>query len=280
MRNTKSEMRNVYGIIGHPVAKSLSPAMHNAGIKHLKLDAEYKLFDIDPNDSDALANFCYETDLNNIGGFSVTMPHKQAIMAYMDHYDPLAKIVGSVNTVVNEESKLIGYNTDAMGAMTALREKTNLIGKKALVMGAGGAARAIAYSLKEFGVEVYIFNRTMEKAEALAEAFDLETIEFRLIPKADFDIIINATPVGSFPNTEESLLHSDQIPPHSVVMDIVTNPIETQLLKEAQKAGAQTISGERMLLHQAVGQFELWFNKKPPVEVMEKALYEELKKRS
>ena len=280
MRNTKSEMRNVYGIIGHPVAKSLSPAMHNAGIKHLKLDAEYKLFDIDPNDSDALANFCYETDLNNIGGFSVTMPHKQAIMAYMDHYDPLAKIVGSVNTVVNEESKLIGYNTDAMGAMTALREKTNLIGKKALVMGAGGAARAIAYSLKEFGVEVYIFNRTMEKAEALAEAFDLETIEFRLIPKADFDIIINATPVGSFPNTEESLLHSEQIPSHSVVMDIVTNPIETQLLKEAKKAGAQTISGERMLLHQAVGQFELWFNKKPPVEVMEKALYEELKKRS
>lgn len=279
MRNTKSEMRNVYGIIGHPVAKSLSPAMHNAGIKHLKLDAEYKLFDIDPNDSDALANFCYETDLNNIGGFSVTMPHKQAIMAYMDHYDPLAKIVGSVNTVVNEESKLIGYNTDAMGAMTALREKTNLIGKKALVMGAGGAARAIAYSLKEFGVEVYIFNRTMEKAEALAEAFDLETIEFRLIPKADFDIIINATPVGSLPNAEESLLHSDQIPSHSVVMDIVTNPIETQLLKEAKKAGAQAISGERMLLHQAIGQFELWFNKKAPLKIMEKALYEELDKK-
>ena len=207
------------------------------------------------------------------------MPYKQAIMAYMDYYDPLAKIIGSVNTVVNENSKLIGYNTDAMGAMQALQEKTDLIGKKALVMGAGGAARAIAYSLKEFGVDVYIFNRTMEKAEALADEFDLETIEFRLIPKADFDIIVNATPVGSLPDAESSLLHVNQIPSHSVVMDVVTNPIETQLLREAKKAGAQTISGERMLLHQAIGQFELWFNKKAPVKVMEKALYEELDKR-
>ena len=207
------------------------------------------------------------------------MPYKQAIMAYMDHYDPLAKIVSSVNTVVNEENKLVGYNTDAMGAMQALREKTNLIGKKALVMGAGGAARAIAYSLKEFGTDVYIFNRTKEKAEALADEFDIETIEFRFIPKADFDIIINATPVGSLPDAEASLLHVGQIPSHAVVMDVVTNPIETQLLKEAKKAGAQTISGERMLLHQAIGQFELWFSKKAPVKVMEKALYAELKKR-
>ena len=272
-------MAKIYGIVGHPVNKSLSPAMHNAAIKHLGLDAEYKLFDIDPSDTENLANFCYETDLNNIGGFSVTMPYKMAIMAYMDHYDPLAKIVGSVNTVVSEENKLIGYNTDAMGATQALRKKTDLIGKKALVMGAGGAARAIIYSLKEFGVDVHLFNRTMEKAEELADLWDLETIEYRMIPKADFDIIINATPVGSMPNTGESLLHSDQIPSHAVVMDIITNPLETQLLKEAKKAGATPISGERMLLWQAVNQFRLFFDKEPPVEVMEKALYEELKKR-
>ncbi len=274
-----NDQLKVYGIMGHPVAHSLSPAMHNAAIKHLKLDAEYKLFDIDPDDPENLANFCYETDLKNIGGFSVTMPYKLEIMTYMDNYDPVSRIIGSVNTVVNKDSKLFGYNTDATGAIQAIRSKAEINRSKALVMGAGGAARAIIYSLKEFGADVHIFNRTTEKAEALADEFDIETIEFRHIPKANFDIIVNATPVGSMPNTEESLLHADQIPPNSVVMDVITNPIETQLLKEAKKAGATPISGERMLLYQAVGQFELWFNKKAPVKVMEKALYEELKKR-
>ncbi len=274
-----NDQLKVYGIMGHPVAHSLSPAMHNAAIKHLKLDAEYKLFDIDPDDPENLANFCYETDLKNIGGFSVTMPYKLEIMTYMDNYDPVSRIIGSVNTVVNKDNKLFGYNTDATGAIQAIRSKAEINRKKALVMGAGGAARAIIYSLKEFGADVHIFNRTTEKAEALADEFDIETIEFRHIPKANFDIIVNATPVGSMPNTEESLLHADQIPPHAVVMDVITNPIETQLLKETKKAGATPISGERMLLYQAVGQFELWFSKKAPVKVMEKALYEELKKR-
>lgn len=268
-----------YGIVGHPVRNSLSPAMHNAAIKHLGLDAEYRLFDIDPKDPEELANFCYETDLNNIGGFSVTMPYKLAIMTYMDHYDPIAKIANSVNTVVNKDSKLIGYNTDAMGAMQALREKTNLIGKKALVMGAGGTARAIVYSLKEFKAEVYVYNRTTEKAEEIAKVFEVETIDHAKIKSADFDVIINATPVGMFPNTTEALLHADKIPPHAVVMDVITNPLKTQFLKEAEKAGAQTISGERMLLHQAVDQFRLFFDQEPPVEVMEGALYAELKRR-
>ena len=268
-----------FGIVGHPVRQSLSPAMHNAAIKHLGLDAEYRLLDIDPKDPEELANFCYESDLNNIGGFSVTMPYKLDIMAYMDHYDPLAKIVGSVNTVVNEDNKLIGYNTDAIGAIQALREKTNLIGKKILIMGAGGAARAIAYSMKDFQADVHIYNRTLEKAEEIAKAFEIEAIDHSKIQTADFDIIINATPVGMFPNSEESLLHSDKIPSHAVVMDIITNPLETQLLKEAKKAGAQTISGERMLLHQAVDQFRLFFGQEAPVKVMEEALYEELKRR-
>ncbi len=272
-------MKKTFGIVGHPVRQSLSPAMHNAAIKHLGLDAEYRLIDIDPKDSEELANFCYESDLNNIGGFSVTMPYKLEIMGYMDHYDPLAKVVGSVNTVVNEDSKLIGYNTDAMGAIQALREKTNLIAKKVLVMGAGGAARAIAYSLKDFQSDIYIYNRTIEKAEELAKEFEIEAIDHGKIAVADFDIIINATPVGMPPNTQESLLHAEQIPSHAVVMDIITNPLDTQLLKEAKKAGAQTISGERMLLHQAVEQFRLFFDQEPPVEVMEEALYDELKRR-
>jgi shikimate dehydrogenase len=272
-------MKKIYGIVGHPVTHSLSPAMHNAGIEHYGIEAEYKRFDIEPKDNEGLANFCYETDLNNIGGFSVTIPYKLDIMAYMDEYDPLAKIIGSVNTVVNENSKLLGYNTDSMGAMQAIREKAQVNRKKALVMGMGGAARAIAYSLKQYGADVHLFNRTMKKAEEFADEFDLETIEYRMIQKANFDLIINATPVGSMPNTEESLLHAEHIPSKAVVMDIITNPIETQLLKEAQKAGAQTISGERMLLHQAADQFKLFFDMEPPLEVMENALYKELNKR-
>lgn len=269
----------LYGIVGHPVAKSLSPAMHKAAIGHFKLDADYRLFDIDPEDPENLANFCYETELHNIGGFSVTMPYKETIMAYMDHYDPLVKIIGAMNTVVNENGKLIGYNTDATGAAQALREKTEIAGKKILLMGAGGAARAIAYALKELGADIHIYNRTAEKAQELADALGLQTIDYRLIPQAHFDILINATPIGSPPDTEASLLHADQIPAGSVVMDIITHPIPTRLLKEAEKAGAKTVSGERMLLYQAIGQFRLWFNVEPPLQIMEQALYEELKKR-
>ncbi|MBU0727577.1 shikimate dehydrogenase [Patescibacteria group bacterium] len=272
-------MKKVYGIVGHPVAKSLSPVMHNAAFKKEGIDAEYVLFDIDPDDPDNLANFCYETDLNNIAGFSVTMPYKEEMMVYMDHYDPLAKIVGSVNTVANEDSKLVGYNTDATGAIEALREKIDIKERKILILGAGGAARAIAYSLKEFGAEVYVYNRTKEKARALAMEFELEVIDFDKIPVGKFEIVINATPIGSPPNTEESLLHAEHLKGVYVVMDIITYPMKTQLLKEAEKAGAEIITGERMLLHQACGQFEIWFGKIAPIKEMELALYQELERR-
>jgi shikimate dehydrogenase len=266
----------IYGIVGYPVGKSLSPAMFNAAFKAEGIDAEYRIFDISPDKDEDLENFCYETDLNNIGGFSVTMPYKQAIMQYMDYYDPLAKMIGSVNTVTNEDLKLVGYNTDVTGAIQAIQEKTNLKGKKVLIMGAGGVARAIAYGLKEFGGDVYIFNRTQDKAKQLAKDLNLDTVNYLDIAKEDFQIIINATPVGSLPNAEESLLSASQISKKCVVMDLVTNPVKTKLLAEAEKAGAEIISGERMLLHQACGQFEIWFGKTAPFEVMEKALYKNL----
>ena len=269
-------MKKIYGIAGHPVKQSLSPAMHNAAYKAEGIDAEYKIFDIDPSDEESLANFCYETDINNIAGFSVTMPYKQEIMKYMEEYDPLAKTIGSVNTVKNVDSKLNGYNTDATGAIQSIQEKTDIKDNKILILGAGGAARAISYSLKEFGADVYIFNRTKEKAIELAEEFDLGTIDFTQIADADFDIIINTTPVGMLPDSGSSLLHAEQMKGVKIVMYIITHPLKTQLLKEAEKAGAETITGARMLLHQACGQFEIWFEKSAPIEVMEKALYENL----
>ncbi len=269
----------IFGVVGHPVKHSFGPAMHNAAYKAEGIDAEYRIFDIDPSDEENLANFCYETDLNNIAGFSVTMPYKQEIMKYMEEYDPLAKTIGSVNTVENVDSKLNGYNTDATGAMQALQEKCDIKEKRILILGAGGAARAISYSLKEFGAEVYIFNRTKENAVELAEEFELETIEPTQIAAGEFDIITNTTPVGMMPDSNESLLHAEQMKGVKVVMDIITNPLETQLLKEAKKADAETITGARMLLHQACGQFEIWFGKSAPIEVMETALYEELRNR-
>lgn len=272
-------MKKIFGIVGHPVEHSLSPVMHNAAYKAEGIDAEYRLFDVDPENPEDLANFCYETDVNNIAGFSVTMPYKEVIMEYMDNIDVLAKETSSVNTVQNEASNLNGFNTDATGAIKALQEKKKINGKKALVLGAGGAARAIIYALREFGAEVFVFNRTVQKAVALAKRFEVEVIEFRKIKEAGFDIIVNSTPIGSFPQIEQSLLTSDQIKKGAVVMDIITHPQETQLLREAKKAGAEAISGERMLLHQAVGQFEIWFEKTAPFEAMERALYDELAKR-
>ena len=269
-------MKKIFGIIGHPVTHSLSPAMHNAAFEAEGIDAEYKRFDIAPDNLEDLANFCYETDINGIAGFSVTMPYKTAIMEYLDYYDPLAKIIGSVNTVVNEDSNLVGYNTDTTGAIQALREANDVEGRKVLILGAGGAARGITYGLKEFGADVFLFNRTMEKAEVIAKEMEVLTIDYRNIPKEEFDIIINTTPVGSLPNSNESLLHAEQMEGAIVVMDIITNPIETQLIKEAKKVGAKTVTGERMLLYQACGQFETWFGKAAPKKIMEDALYKQL----
>lgn len=273
-------MTKIYGIIGHPVKNSLSPVMHNAAFKAGKIDAEYKIFDLDPNDPEALANFCYDSELNQIEGFGVTTPYKEAVLDYLDFYDPLSKKLGVLNTVKNEESNLNGYNTEATGALQALQEKIKISRKKALVLGAGGTARAIIYGLQEFGAEVYVWNRTLATARNVAQEFEVDLVDFRDIEKMEFDIIINATPVGSAPNLEESLLRAEQIKSSAVVMDLVANPLGTQFLKEARKAGAQVISGERMLLHEASGQFEIWFNKPAPFEVMEKALYKEIKLRS
>lgn len=268
----------IYGIVGHPLSGSLLPAMHRAAIKHEKIDAEYKLFNINPSDSDNLANFCYETDLNDIAGFSVIAPYKEKIMAYMYNYDPLAKKIGSVNTVMNEDSKLSGYNTDPTGAIAALNEKTKIAGKKILVLGCESSARGIVYSLKEYGADIYIFDREIEDSKNLAREFDVNIIDYRIIPSEKFDIIINTTNIGEFPNTNESLLNASQMHKGLIIMDTIINPIETEFIKSGKEVGAITISGERLILHQAIGQFEIWHGKSAPFDIMEKILYNELEK--
>lgn len=273
-------MLNIFGVVGHPLTHALAPALFKAAFAHLGMDEEFKRFDFDPVDPETIANFCYETDLNQIGGFAVEAPYRETIMTYMDHYDPLAKIVGAVNTVINTNHTLIGHYTESLGALQALLEKTHIPSKRALVLGTGAKGRGLAYSLKEFGAEVFVFDRELEAAEALADEFDITAIEHRNIEEEQFDILINATPVGAFPERSACILTQDQIPSHAVVMDLISNPIRTKLLEEAEHVGAQTISGERTLLHSAMLQFELWFKRELPLEVMEDALYEALEKQS
>jgi shikimate dehydrogenase len=281
-------MSKIFGIIGNPLAHNLTPILMNAALSHMNIDADFKKFELDLKDPESLANFCYETDLNEIGGFAVASPFREDIMAYMDHYDPLAKIIGTYNTVINEESKLIGHNTESIGALQALQEKTEIPGKRILVIGAGAVGRGFVYSLKEFEAEVFVLDRDAEKAEGLAQEFDVNAIEPKDIEQEQFDIIINATPCGSLPNRNHptlglrmaSPLSQDQIPSHSVVMDLVLNPIRTKLIEEAEEVGAQVVSGERTFLFSTLRQFELFFGVECPLEVMEEAMYDALEKQS
>ena len=252
----------------------------NAALRHMKIDVDFKKYELDLQDSESLANFCYETDLNEIGGFAVASPFREDIGAYMDHYDPLARIISTYNTVINEDSKLIGYNTESIGALQALQEKTHIPGKRVLVIGAGAVGRGLAYSLKEFGAEVFVLDLDAAKAEALAKEYEINAIEHKDVEQEQFDIIINATPCGSFPKKSESPLSQDLIPSHSVVMDLVLNPIRTKLIDEAEEVGAQVISGERTFLFSTLRQFELFFGQECPLEVMEEALYEALEKQA
>lgn len=267
-------MTKLYGIIGDSPEAPLFVAMHQAAFEAGKVDAEFRQLDIDPVDPEALANFCYESDLNEISGFVVTPPYQLSVMDYLDHFDVLAKKLGMADIVQNEASNLNGFNTMVTAIIRALQEKGDIAHKKALVLGAGHMAESAIYGLKEFGAEVFVWDRTASKAKTLAESYEIETVEFRDIKEAEFDLIIHATPVGQ--QTEvgtrfiASLLTSDQIAPHAVVLDLAYNPGGTRLQEEVKKAGATCILTERVFLHQAAGQFEIWFQKPAPLERMEK----------
>lgn len=256
----------VCGIIGNPVAHSLSPVMHNAGYKVKNLNYAYVPFEVKD-----LANAIRGIRALNIKGTSVTAPFKIAIMQYLDKIDDVAMNIGAVNTIVNNNGKLIGFNTDCEGAMKALEEKTTVSGKRVILLGAGGAAAAIAFGLKEKKADVLIINRTIQKAKELARTtnarFDgLSGLKY--IEKSD--ILINATSVQIIP---KEFLHKKLF-----VFDIVYNPKETLLIRDAKQAGCSIVYGYKMLLYQAVAQFELFTGTSAPVSIMEKALLKALKR--
>lgn len=257
-------------IIGHPVRQSLSPKMHNAGYRALGIDSRF-VYVVKKVAKNNLKSALEEARFLNVRGISVTIPHKQNIIKYLDAINPVAKEIGAVNTVVNDTGKLTGFNTDWTGAITVLEKKVALKGKKAAVIGAGGAARAIVYGLIKKGAAVKIFNRSKEKAKKLGQEFGCEYNSLDALAElSNMDVIINATPVGM--SQDESLIDKKFINKDHVVFDMVYTPKNTRLIKDAKAKGAEVILGYEMLLYQGIAQFELYTGMKAPIKAMRKAL--------
>jgi shikimate dehydrogenase len=267
-----------YCIIGDPIDHSLSPAIHNAAFTTLGLNCSYIAFRVQENQ---LKNSMDSLRAINIGGFNVTMPHKVTVLNYVDRSDKIVEMVGATNTINNEGGKFCAYNTDVVGFIEPLRQrKIDLNGYEVLILGAGGAARAVAVALsQEKGVSrINIFNRDIDRSTNLANIINKLGIETNIISQNDIqkiafrsNLIINTTPLGM--KNEQSLIKTSSISNESIVYDIVYKPIETRLLENAKTAGAQVIYGYEMLLEQAIASFKIWFRIDPPIESMKKVLF-------
>ncbi|MDN5346850.1 MAG: shikimate dehydrogenase [Clostridia bacterium] len=275
------------GIIGYPVEHSFSPAMHNAAFVACGLNWVYLAFAVRKELlADALAG------VRGLGlvGINVTVPHKEEVLPLLDELDPLAARIGAVNTVVNEGGRLKGYNTDAYGFLTSLREEGfDPAGKKAVILGAGGAARAVAFGLAGAGLgALVIANRSPERARELAAALKknipaLQVEWARLRPEEvapalrEADLLVQTTSVGMYPKIDVSPLEDYScLRPGLWVYDLVYNPRQTKFLKAARAAGCRTLDGLGMLVHQGAAAFRLWTGLQPPLEVMRQAVVERL----
>jgi shikimate dehydrogenase len=260
-------------LIGDPVEHSLSPLIHNAGYQALGINYVYVPFRV-RDIKQAIEG------IRGLGirGASITMPYKTKAIKYIDKIDPLAEEIGAVNTIVNDDGVLTGFNTDCGGALKALEEVTTLGGKKAVLIGSGGAASAIAVGLKANDVKLVVLNRTEDKARKLAKKVNAEGFGGlkKLSEISSADILINATSVGMSPKANESLIPKDLLHNRLTVFDTVYNPRETRLLTLARERGCAIVYGYKMLLYQAAMQFELFTGRQAPLAAMESALTQAL----
>ena len=257
----------VYAVIGDPIGHSLSPQLQNAGFQARRMDAVYV-----PVLVRDLRDFLAAIGPLRIAGFSVTLPHKEAILRHLDDCDPLAAQIGAVNTVmVRGGGKLYGYNTDYVGVLRALERRLPLVGSSVLVLGAGGSARAVAFALARAGANIRICARRLNRARALARAVGGEAIERRRLRGEFFDAIVNTTPVGMHPRVEESPLETRELNCR-LVFDLIYRPRETKLLKLAKRRGIETVSGMEMFVAQGTAQWEIWTGERAPVREMARAV--------
>ncbi|MGE5811514.1 MAG: shikimate dehydrogenase [Ignavibacteria bacterium] len=272
------------GLLGHPIKHTYSPFIHNVTIELKKLNYIYLPFDVPPSN---LKNALKGMIALGIKGFNITIPHKENILHFLNDVSEEASIIGAVNTIVNDNGKLTGYNTDVHGILETLNPyKETINGERISVVGAGGAARAVIYSLIRYFKprKIILINRTEERAESMKNYFkdkmkfdSFKTME--LFPPdmvnifKESKLIINATPIGMFPDSDDSITNlEDSFIKDHIVFDLVYNPPQTRLLQTASKKGALTLNGLKMLVFQAAKSFELWTGEKMPIEEIQKSL--------
>jgi len=272
----------IYGVIADPVAHSMSPAVHNAAFEEAGVDAVYVPFKVEGD----VVEFVNAFRRLDVRGYSVTIPHKQAIIAAMDEVDEIARKVGALNTVVNRDGRLWGTNTDVTAALQALEDALGtgaegqgspLRGKRVLLVGAGGAARALAFGLSMRGARITIANRTFERGRRLADEVGAECCTLSDVGSQEADVVINTTSVGMHPHAEQTPVPRSALRPGMVVFDAVYNPLQTRLLREAREVGCTVISGVVWFVNQAAAQFELWTGRPAPRATMERALMQRLR---
>ncbi len=272
-------MNTALGIIGYPIGHSISPRFQQAALDGLSINADYRAYEVHP---DGVGDFVASLRGPGVLGINVTVPHKEAVMPFLDEIDDWAAEAGAVNTIVNRGGRLAGYNTDGYGFLRALRESGGLepAGKRGLILGAGGSARGVVQALLRAGIaELVIANRTVARAQSLAELATERNVVAEAIPleggplgdaAAAADLIVNCTSLGMRHGPDESAtpLGARQIPAAALVYDLVYNPMQTPLLRAAEQAGASTLGGISMLVYQGAASFEIWLERPAPVAVM------------
>jgi len=269
----------IYGIFGYPVKHSKSPLFQNSAFSHLKINAVYIPFEVEPQ---KLKEAVEGLRALNIKGINITIPHKEEIIKYVDELSEEVKYIKASNTIKNENGKLIAYNTDAYGFITGLKQlEPNLKNKTALILGAGGASRAVVYSLLKEGIQkIILANRKIERAENLKRDFSELSKTFgekiKPIPLNEVEnhlqqaqIIVNTTPIG-LKEEDKPIFNYEKISPQHIVVDIVYK--KTPLLKTAEKKGCKWQDGYPMLIYQGAKSFEIWTNQKAPIQIMKKSL--------
>jgi len=264
----------IFGVIADPVRHSVSPHVHNRAFQSKRMDAVYVPLLVSPNQ---LRDFFQFAESLPLSGFSVTIPHKRRIMRYLDYVDPLAKRIGAVNTVVRKAGKWRGLNTDADAVSGPLSKILPLAKASVLILGNGGAARGAAFALTGAGAKVAITGRNPDRVRALARACNSDAISHEQALMRNFDVIVNATPVGQWPNIDECPFNGKI--PGEIIFDMVYNPLETILIKHAREQGKKVVPGIKMFIEQAVRQFELWTGETAPRSAMETAALDALEAR-
>ncbi len=265
------------GIIGHPIGHSISPVFQQAALDAIDFDGTYEPWDVEP---ERVGEFINGLRAPDTLGINVTVPHKEAVIPFLDEVDDWATTAGAVNTIVNRQGRLTGHNTDGIGFLRALGEGAGFKpqGRAALVLGAGGSARGVVYALARAGIaRLFVANRTPERAERLAQlaadsgvAASAMALSEASRAAAEVSLIVNCTSMGMVHGPDETgaPLSASHIPSAALVNDLVYNPLETPLLREAARAGAATLGGIQMLVYQGAASFEMWTSQDAPVAVM------------